>query len=391
MTPVAARSIAPYDVRALRETEFPWSAARIFLNHASTGPIPERTRRALHTFTDERAAFRLPDQQLQEILADARVAAARLINAEVAEIALATNTSFGLNLAARMLPFERGDIVIVSDREFPANVFPWRQLGDRGVTLELLPVTAEGWPDEALMVERMQDRRVRALAVSHVQFHNGYRVDLGRLGAAARASGTWLVVDAIQALGQLPFDVRRTPVDILACGGQKWLLSPWGSGFLYVRRELVTELVPPLAGWSAFEGTDNFTTLGDYSGGWRKDARRFELITLPFQDLLGMCHALDLLEELGIDRIEAHLRTIGTPVVEWAHRREVPLVSPEGARGSGMVCLDAGALPGVLPALLEAGITASVREGALRLSPHCYNTREEMERVVEVLERQRRR
>ncbi|HEV8613734.1 MAG TPA: hypothetical protein VGQ73_09485, partial [Gemmatimonadales bacterium] len=158
-----------------------------------------------------------------------------------------------------------------------------------------------------------------------------------------------------------------------------------------VRRELVTELVPPLAGWSAFEGTDNFTTLGDYSGGWRKDARRFELITLPFQDLLGMCHALDLLEELGIDRIEAHLRTIGTPVVEWAHRREVPLVSPEGARGSGMVCLDAGALPGVLPALLEAGITASVREGALRLSPHCYNTREEMERVVEVLEQQRRR
>ncbi|HEV8151209.1 MAG TPA: aminotransferase class V-fold PLP-dependent enzyme [Gemmatimonadales bacterium] len=391
MTPVAARSASAYDVRALRETEFPWTAERIFLNHASTGPLPERTRRALHAFTDRRAAFRLPDPELQGILADARARAARLLNAELGEIALATNTSFGLNLAARMLPFDRGDIVIVSDHEFPANVFPWRQLADRGVTLELLPVTAEGWPDEALMLERMEDRRVRALAVSHVQFHNGYRVDLDRLGAAARASGTWLVVDAIQALGQLPFDVRRTPVDVLACGAQKWLLSPWGSGFVYVRRELVPELVSPFAGWSAFEGTDNYTTLCDYRGGWRQDARRFELITLPFQDLLGMCHALDLLEELGIERIEAHLRMIGAPVREWAHRRGVGLLSPEGPRSSGMVCLDAAVLPGILPALLEAGITTSVREGALRLSPHCYNTREEMERVVEVLESQSRR
>jgi len=227
VTPPLAAAVGGYDVGALREAEFPWAAERIYLNHASTGPIPERTRRALLAFTAERATpFRLSDQRLQGILAEARQRAARLINADVAEIALATNTSFGLNLAARMLPFEPGDRVIVSRDEFPANVFPWRQLADRGVTLELLPVTPEGWPDEALMLERMGDPRVRALAVSHVQFHNGYRVDLDRLGAAARATRTWLVVDAIQALGQIPFDVRATPVDLLACGGQKWLLSP---------------------------------------------------------------------------------------------------------------------------------------------------------------------
>ena len=386
--PLSARAVTPYDVRALREAEFPWAAERIYLNHASTGPLPERTRRALHAFTDARADFRLPDQELQGILADARVRAARLINADLAEIALATNTSFGLNLAARMLPFEPGDVVIVSRDEFPANVFPWRQLEDRGVTLELLPVTSQGWPDEPLMLERMQDKRVRALAVSHVQFHNGYRVDLARLGAVARATDTWLVVDSIQALGQIPFDVRETPVDILACGAQKWLLSPWGSGFFYVRKELVPELVPPLAGWSAFEGTDNFTTLCDYSGPLRRDARRFELITLPFQDLLGMSHALDLLEELGIGRIQAHLTAIGEPVREWAHRRGMRLVSPEGSQGSGMVCLPAAELPEALPALRQAGITASVREGALRFSPHCYNTIEELQRVTEVLENQ---
>lgn len=375
-----------YDVHALRDAEFPWSASHIFLNHASTGPTPERTRAAVAEFNDRRASmFRLADDELQGILTAARERAARLINAAVEEIGLATNTSFGLNLAARMLPFHPGDIVLLSDGEFPANVFPWKRLADRGVRLELLPVTREGWPDEARMMERMQDPAVRCLAVSHVQFHTGYRVDLAGLGEVARATGTYLVVDAIQALGQVPFDVRETPVDILACGGQKWLLSPWGSGFFYVRRELIGELVSPFAGWSAFLGTENFTTLADYSGALRPDARRFELVTLPFQDLLGLCHSLDLLQALGVERIAAHLAAIGRPVLEWAAERGVRVVSPVGPRGSGMICLAAETLPGAIAALRRAGITASLREGAIRLAPHCYNTREELERVVEVL------
>ena len=387
MSPVAARSTSRYDVQALRETEFPWADQRIYLNHASTGPLPERARRAIRSFTDDRSTpFRLPDDVLQGILGDARVRAARLINAEVGEIALATNTSYGLNLAAQMLPFGGGDIVLVSDAEFPANVFPWRHLAGRGVVLEMLALTPEGWPDEERMVERMEDPRVKALAVSHVQFHNGYQVDLARLGSAARATGTWLVVDAIQALGQIPFDVRNTPVDVLACGAQKWLLSPWGSGFVYVRRELVPDLIPPFAGWSAFHGTDNYTTLCDYSGELRSDARRFELITLPFQDMLGMIHALDLLDELGVDRIAAHLERIGEPVWEWARRHGVRAMAPDRRRGPGMVCLAAADIPGGLDALREAGVVAGVREGILRLSAHCYNTVEEMEQVADILD-----
>jgi len=388
--PVSARASAAYDVRALREAEFPWADRSVYLNHASTGPLPERTREAIDAFTRDRTQpFRLPDDRLQAILAEARGRAARLIGADVGEIALTTNTSYGLNLAARMIPFEPGDVVLVSDGEFPANVFPWRHLADRGVTMELLPVTVEGWPDEARMLERMNDPRVRALAVSHVQFHTGYKANLARLGAAARASGTWLVVDAIQALGHVAFDVRETPVDILACGAQKWLLSPWGSGFCYVRRELIGQLVPPFAGWSAFQGTDNYTTLCDYTGALRDDARRFELITLPFQDLLGMSRSLDLLEEIGVARIEAHLEAIGEPVREWARRRGVRIVSPGGACGSGMVCLAAEDVPRGHSALREAGVVASVREGALRFSPHCYNTIAEMARVAEILERSR--
>lgn len=376
-----------YDVAALRETEFPWAASHVFLNHASTGPLPERSRRAVVDLTNRRGSMHgLPDDELQGILVKARERAARLINASVEEIALATNTSFGLNLAARMLPFRRGDVVLVSDGEFPANVFPWKHLGDRGVTMELMPVTRTGWPNEPLMIERMQDPRVRALAVSHVQFHNGYRVNLARLGEAARATRTWLVVDSIQALGQVPFDVQDTPVDILACGGQKWLLSPWGSGFTYVRKELIEELVSPFAGWSAYQGTENFTTLCDYRGSLRRDARRYEVITLPFQDLLGFCHSLDLLHELGVERIQCHLAAIGKPVLDWARQRGVALVSPTGECGSGMICLSADPFPGAVPALKQAGVTLSLREGALRLAPHCYNTVDEMVRVTELLD-----
>lgn len=387
MTSITAPVRSPYDVSALREAEFPWTRNTIYLNHASTGPLPERSRKAIDACTGERVSpVTLTDDRLMGILSDGRAKAARLIGAEPGEIALATNTSFGLNLAARMLPFAPGDVALVSDQDFPANVFPWRQIADRGVRLEMIPRTPAGWPDEARMQERMRDARVKVLAVSHVEFHTGYRLDLDALGAAARATGTFFVVDAIQALGHVPFDVRATPVDILACGAQKWLLSPWGSGFMYVRRKLIEQLVSPLAGWNAYEGTENFSTLVDYSGRLRTDARRFELWTLPYQDLLGMNLALDLLDELGIERIEAHVAAIGHPVREWARRAGVRLKSPEGSRDSGIISLSAEDLPGGLAALREGGVVTSLREGGIRLAPHCYNTLEEMERVVELLQ-----
>jgi len=387
MASITAPVRTPYDVSALREAEFPWTRDTIYLNHAGIGPIPERARRALEDYARERVApTRLTDDRLMAVLSAGRAKAARLIGADPAEIALTTNTSFGLNLAARMLPLAPGDIVLVSDQDFPANVFPWRQIEDRGVRLEILPRTAAGWPDEARMLERMQDGRVKVLAVSHVEFHTGYRLDLDGLGAAARATETFFVVDAIQALGHVPLDVSTTPVDILSCGAQKWLLSPWGSGFMYVRRGLIQQLESPLAGWNAYEGNQNFSTLVDYGGKLHSDARRFELWTLPYQDLLGMTLSLDLLDELGIERIEEHIAQIGRPVREWAHRAGVRLKSPEGPRDSGIISLVAADIPEGLATLRAAGVATCVREGGLRLAPHCYNTIEEMERVAELLQ-----
>src|SRR5216117_1563110 len=385
----------PTHVRALRETfkalrtaEFPWTAETIYLNNASIGPIPERTRRALDEFTAKRTApHLLPDRELFAGLAAARLGLAQLINADPSEIALATNTSWGLNLAARALPLERGDVVLVSDKEFPANVYPWLLLRDQGITVEMTRCTAQGWPDEEHLLERLRDRRVRVLAVSFVQFSNGYRADLKKLGAACRANGTYLVVDGIQGVGNSVLDLRETPVDILACGGQKWLLSPWGSGFVYVRKELIQTLEPAITGWMAFEGTDDFSRLTEYNPTFRADARRFEMITLPFQDFVGMTASLGLLLEIGVRDVAEVTRAAHEPVVRWAQKNDVRISSPLDERHrSAILCIAPAKPVEAYHGMKRARVVCSLREGSIRLSPHCYNTLEEMEKVIEVLD-----
>ncbi|MFN2570481.1 MAG: aminotransferase class V-fold PLP-dependent enzyme [Gemmatimonadales bacterium] len=385
----------PTHVRALRETfkalrtsEFPWTADTTYLNNASIGPIPERTRRALDEFTAKRTApHLLPDRELMAGLAAARLGLAQLINAEPAEIALATNTGFGLHLAARALPLKAGDVVLLSDKEFPANVYPWLLLREQSVTVEIARCTQQGWPDEEYLLERLRDPRVRVLAVSFVQFSNGYRADLKKLGAACRANGTYLVVDGIQGVGNSVLDVQDTPVDIMACGGQKWLLSPWGSGFVYVRKALVTELEPAVTGWMAFEGTDDFSRLTEYNPTFRADARRFEMITLPYQDFVGMTASLGLLLEIGVRDVAEVTRAVQQPVVKWAHENGVRITSPvENGHRSAILCVAPAKPVEAYHSLKRARVVCSLREGAIRLSPHCYNTMEEMEKVIEVLD-----
>jgi selenocysteine lyase/cysteine desulfurase len=187
-------------------------------------------------------------------------------------------------------------------------------------------------------------------------------------------------------VGQVPVDLARTPVDALACGAQKWLLSPWGSGFLFVRRELIGALTPPITGWMSYEGTEDFTRLTQYSDTLRHDARRFEMITLPYQDFAGMSTSLELLRSLGVDRIHAHIQRLHAPVLAWAERAGVRLASPVGPRGSGILCLAPSDVGEAFRRLKAARIVCSLREGAIRLSPHAYNTVDEMERVVAVLD-----
>jgi selenocysteine lyase/cysteine desulfurase len=385
-SPFTVHGSRGYDVDLLRATEFPWTSDTTYLNNASIGPLPERTRLVLEEFNRGRAApHKLPDRELFAMLGETRRRIARLIGAAAEEIALTVNTGFGIGMAARALPLQPGDVVLLSDKEFPANVYPWLRLEDRGVTAELVPTTAQGWPDERRLLDRLEDPRVRVLAVSLVQFSNGYLADLDRLSAATRERGAFLVVDAIQGIGHLPVDLSRTQVDVLACGGQKWLLSPWGSGFVYVRRELIAQLDPAITGWLAFQGTDDLTRLTQYDRTLRADARRFELMTLPYQDFAGLNASLELLLSIGVERIRDHILGLHQPVLEWADRSGAPVTSPRGAHGSGILCVAPPKVQEVHRRLKASRIVCSLREGAIRLSPHCFNTIAEMERVAHVL------
>ncbi|MDQ3556556.1 MAG: aminotransferase class V-fold PLP-dependent enzyme [Gemmatimonadota bacterium] len=386
----AAAALAPLDSAALRAEEFPGIGRTPYLNAAAVAPLAERARRAVEAHNRRRASGHdLEDADFEPTLARCREAAARLIGASVDEIALGGNTSFGINLAAHCLPLERGSCVVVSDREFPANVYPWMALERDGIRLERVPSRADGTPDEDRILERLERGDVSVFAVSAVQFASGFRADLPRLGRACRERGIFFVVDAIQALGQLPLDVAEIRPDVLTTGGQKWLCGPFGTGFAYVRRELHRTLEPRLVGWTAMQACEDYASLLDYRFEFSEGARKFEVATPPFQDFAGLAESLSLLHRTGVERIAAHLRSLLDPLVEWASTHPgVELASaPEPERRSGIVCFRTARPEATWDALREGGVVCVLREGAIRVSPHLYNTEAEVRRVMEIVER----
>ncbi|UCG87231.1 MAG: aminotransferase class V-fold PLP-dependent enzyme [Gemmatimonadota bacterium] len=387
----SAQSLDQQVVMQLRQSDFPWTAETVYMNNAATGPLPERSRRVLHEMTDKRVApHLLDDLDMFALMKETRQTVARLINADAGEIGLTPNTGYGINIAAQALPLEPGDRVIISDGEFPANVYPWLHLKHRGVDVEVVPRTERGWPDEEALIQRLSRPSTRVLSISLVQFSTGYMADVERLAEACRAAGCYLVVDGIQGIGNTPFDVAATSVDIVACGGQKWLLSPWGSGFVYVRRELLENMLPPAVGWMAFEGTDDHTRLTDYSTTLHSDGRRLELVTLPYQDLLAMKESIDLLLRLGIDHIAEWLREVRRPIMDAALSGKIELTSPMGdGHESAIVCVVTADSLNSYRRLRQEGVICSFREGAIRLAPHCYNLPEEAEKAVQILTEQR--
>jgi len=191
-----------------------------------------------------------------------------------------------LNLAARALPLKHGDIVLLSDKEFPANVYPWLMLRDQGITVEMSRCTQQGWPDEEHLLERLRDPKVRVLAVSFVQFSNGYRADLKKLGAACRANGTYLVVDGIQGIGNSVLDVAETPVTSSRAAVRNGCCLP-GARIRLRAQRAGADARTRSHELDGVRRTDDFSRLTEYNPTFRADARRFEMITLPYQDFVG--------------------------------------------------------------------------------------------------------
>lgn len=377
------------DFRALRDAEFEYVARSPYLNAASVAPLPERARRAIDAYNLRRSnPHALRGDDFEPTLVRCRQAAAGLIGAGEDEIALLPNTSFGVNLAAQCLPLQAGRRVIVSDREFPANMYPWLALPRlRGVQVDVIPADARGNPDEARILEELARGDVGLVALSAVQFTNGWLADGEAIGRACRAQGAWFVVDGIQALGQLPLDVAAWNADVLATGGQKWLCSPFGTGFTYVRRELVERMEPRVVGWTAMAASSDLERLLEYRQEWVPGARRFEVATQPWQDYAGMAESLELLGEAAPAQIRAHVLALLDPLAAFLEERGVEIVSdmrPE--RRSGIFSFRPADAAGAFRALSQAGVGCVLREGAVRLSAHLYNQPEDVATVMNVLD-----
>lgn len=357
----------------------------VYLNAASTGPLPERTVAAQDAFTRKRAApHRLSFAEQFAVLDRSRELIAQLINASAAEIALASNTGAGINLAAWGLPLGAGDEVVVSDGEFPANVYPWQAAAAaRGYQVHTVP-TRHGRLDQQALLDAIERPGTRVLAVSWVGFATGVVADLDQIGAACRARGVLFVVDAIQGLGPLTLDVNRTPVDLLACGGQKWLLAPWGTGFTYVHPSLMSQITPQPVSWMGVRGSDDFSRLLDYDLTWRDDARRFEQVTLPFQDFAGMAASLELLDELGADSVAAIIARQTEALLAGARDAGFALVTPID-RHAGIASFRPTDATTLSARLEVARVVHSVREGTIRLAPHCYTTDDDVARALAAL------
>ena len=379
------------DTTTLRAAQYAWMADEptIYLNAASIGPMPRVAVDTADTWSERRARpHTIAFEDLLDSAATARRQFAALVGADAEEIALMPNTTYGLNLAARALPLRPG-VILAFDGEFPSCVYPFQALGSRGVELELIP-RVNGLPDEETLVRAIMQRDdVVAVVVSWTQFATGYVADLARIGQACRSRGVFFIVDGIQGCGVRPIDLHALPVDIFASGAQKWQLGPWGTGFVYVRRELVTALQPLDVGWACMKSTTDYTRLTDYEFDFFDDARRFEVVTLAYHDFAVANASTALLLELGVANVAAHIETLTARVVDWVQSRsDVRLVTPAGPqRRAGVVSFAPTELDAMAARLTAAHVSHTVREGAIRLSPHVYNTIEEIGTVIEVLER----
>lgn len=302
-----------------------------------------------------------------------RDAAARLIGASREEIAIVKNTSEGIATVAMGLDWRPGDKIVAFQEEFAANYFPWKLLERRGVCVEWLSV------EDPLDRIDTACRGAKLLAISFVQYLSGYRADLEAIGWICRSRDCLFFVDAIQGLGALPLDVERAQIDALAADGHKWLLGPEGCGILYVRRRVQEQIQPAEIGWMNFAG---YADYGSRDTTLRPDAARYECGTLNTAGCFGLRASVELLLEVGLDRISQAVLTLAGRLAEGVRQKGYDVLDRGG--GSGIVSFrredtDSGVL---VRALRQKGFLLAARQGWVRASPHFYISEQEVDRLL---------
>ncbi|HTX56560.1 MAG TPA: aminotransferase class V-fold PLP-dependent enzyme [Candidatus Acidoferrales bacterium] len=365
----------------LPRSQFAVTEHYAYLNHAATGVLPQRTHDALGAFLAAQANGGIAGIARYEAQVKSyREHIGRFIGAGGGEIAILRNTTDGATLVAQGIDWKPGDRVILSDNEFPANAIPWLALRRLGVEVDLVDTRRERMTPDVLRAAITG--RTRVVAVSWVSFEDGYRHDLAALAEVAHANGALFCVDAIQGLGAFPLDVRALDIDVLFSGGQKWLLALQGVSFVYVREALLDRLRVGAPGWRSVSNIWEFL---DYEQPLAPDATRFEGGTLNFIGALSLDESLSVLEGAGTDAIGAHILSLTDHLVEGLRACGANVRSLRGAGvSSGIVTFTVSGIDSIAlgRALQSEGVVTTWRASGIRVSPHGYNTHDEIDALL---------
>ncbi len=316
-------------------------------------------------------------------IASLRAKVARLIGAGPHEIAIAPNVSTALSEIASGLDLGERNRVVLADMDFPTLAYQWLAKRRTGTEVVFVPS-----PDRVTLPAELfaahVDERTGLVATSRVFFLSGYIQDVRRVAEIAHANGALLLVDDYQGTGQIPLDVKALDIDFLVTGTLKWLMGGPGLAFIYVREELIPRLRPTVTGW--FGARDQFqfrTTEFEF----KDDAARLEAGTPAVAPIFAANAALDIILEIGVERIRERSRYLADDVVRRALDRGWKVSSPlDGAERSSIVLLALERPDELVQGLTERGIIVDFRPGLLRISPNFYNTIEENEIIFAALD-----
>ena len=377
-------------VRAL----FPGASERTYLNIAAKGLVPHRVRDVVHAYLDDQVAGTSDKDVLREQVDHTRAILASMIGAESDEVAITKNVSEGLNLFSASLEWRAGDnVVICPELEHPNNIYLWLNLARRcGVQVRSVAPVDGMMPTEG-MVAAIDDR-TRIVTFPTISFAPGFLTDIEPIVRAARAAGAWTLADGAQSIGSLDTDVHALGIDALAVATQKCLLSLYGFGFLYVRREVAEQLVPIHVARYGIALDAHETAYSDGPLDYASGARRFDLGNYNYLGMSATKAALELVSDVGVDRIEKHVRglaadlanglmDLGMPVVGGRPGAHLAHIVSSGHLGSGRhYSADDQEVNALHRHLVDEGIVFSLRSGVLRFSFGLYNDASDVEHVL---------
>jgi selenocysteine lyase/cysteine desulfurase len=367
---------------------FPIFEHTTYANSCSQGALSRDVRQAYDEYLEGWDAHGAEWEHWVERAEAARAAFARLVNADPAEIAVTTSVSQAVSALVSALPLEDGRRrIVISEFEFPTVGQIAHAQEARGA--EVVHVRPE--PDGRIPLERFAeaiDERTALVCCTAISYRSGYRLDVAEVARLARERGALCLADSYQAAGAIPLDVRELGVDLLTAGTVKYLLASAGLAFMFVRADLHERLLPTQTGWFADEDIFRMD-ISDYSPA--RDARRFDSGTPPVPNIYAGLAGMRIIEEAGVDAIEAHVRGLVERLLAGLDELGATVVTPRGEKEHGpLVCIASTQAEELVRALADARVVTSSRDESVRVSLHLYNVPEDVERILGTLSENRR-